>query len=322
MITIKDIARELNLSHSVVSRALNPNPDANARVSPATKQLVEETAQRLGFRHNRIAEFMKRGRSATIGVFLPEYSNRLIADLMTGISETAAENGFPLNFYFGLSYKSYAGFIRDNIRNPSSGIISYPFDINTSDTISELFKEYNSSGGKAILLNAVPQNDPKLPVLYMDEKAGVQAAADCLKRHSCSVYLATTAFSPRTSAFIDDLSDCDRREIASSELTSWLQNFQDSGGQFPVGVFATTDEDAMYCLRYIRAAGLEPGRDVLLVGYDDLQLTSLVDPPLTTIHQPFREQGQRAVTKLINLIYGNSELDEALVPHIVMRSTA
>ena len=322
MVTIKDIARELNLSHSVVSRALNPNPDPNARVSPATRQLVEDTARRLGFRRNRIAEFMKRGRAATIGVFLPEYSNRLTADLMMGISEEAAGNGFPLNFYFGLSYQSYAGFIRNNIKNPSSGFISYPFNIDPSDNIGALFREYHAAGGKAILLNAPPRQDPALPVLYMDETVGTRAAADCLVAGQCARYLVTTAFAARFREFQAYLSAGDCRAIASSDLPAILRQHRDGRGHFPVGVFATTDEDAMRCLRYIREAGMEPGREVLLVGYDDLQLTALTDPPLTTIHQPFRQQGRRAVAKLINTIYGNPEADEAVTPFLVKRATA
>jgi len=317
MITIKDIAKELNLSHSVVSRALNPNPDANARVSAATKQLIEETAQKLGFRRNRIAEFMKRGRSATIGVFLPEYSNRLIADLMIGISETAAEHGFPLNFYFGLSYKSYAGFINENIRNPSSGIISYPFKLNSTDKIGKLFQKYVSGGGKAILLNAATQK-ATVPVLYMDEIAGTRAAADCLLAHQCRHYLVTRTFEPRYREFMSYMAPHHPKDIDAADLHAILRQYR--GKTF--GVFATTDEDAMHCLRHIRQAGLTPGQDVMLVGYDDLQLTALTDPPLTTIHQPFRAEGRRAVEKLINVIYGNNEPHEPVTPYIVKRETA
>ena len=322
MITIKDIARELNLSHSVVSRALNANPDPNARVSPATKLLVEETAQRLGFRRNRIAEFMKRGRAATIGVFLPEYSNRLIADLMIGISEAAAENGFPLNFYFGLSYKSYAGFIRDNIKNPSSGLISYPFNIDPSDNIGALFQEYHDAGGKAILLNAAPLNNPSMPVLYMDEVAGSKCAADCLLAHHCGKYLVTKAFTSRSRAFLDYMAKYLPDDIESDDLPWILKESRNSNDRFPVGVFATTDEDAMRCLRHIRQVGMTPGKEVMLIGYDDLQLTAMTDPPLTTIHQPFRDEGRRAIEKLINIIYGNYEQDEAVTPFLIKRETA
>lgn len=322
MITIKDIARELNLSHSVVSRALNANPDPNARVSPATKKLVEETAQRLGFRRNRIAEFMKRGRAATIGVFLPECSNRLIADLMIGISEAAAENGFPLNFYFGLSYKSYAGFIRDNIKNPSSGLISYPFNIDPSDNIGALLQEYHDAGGKAILLNAAPQNNPSMPVLYMDEVAGAKCAADGLLANRCGKYLVTKAFTARCSAFLDYMAKYHPHDIDSDDLPRVLQESRNSNDQLPVGVFATTDEDAMHCLRHIRQAGMSPGKEVMLIGYDDLQLTAMTDPPLTTVHQPFRIEGRRAIEKLVNIIYGNHEQDEAVTPFLTKRDTA
>jgi len=324
MITIKDIAKELSLSHSVVSRALNHNPDKNARVSAKTKKLVEVTAKRLGFKRNRIAEFMKRGRAATIGVFMPVYSNRLVADLMTGISEVAAENGFPLNFYFGQSYESYEKFILQNIKNPGSGIISYPFNIRESAKLEELFQKYITAGGKAMLLNT--SGDRDIPVLYMDECHGGQLAAECLMKHNCSSYLIDKTSIHRTAAFYAYMQD---RKLAERCVLFPLDNFAKTFAEArkqttdkPVGIFAATDVRAAELIQAINKTDAEFGKDVVLVGYDDLALTALLDPPLTTIHQPFHQQGRRAVEKLINIIYGNTEQDEAIKPFLVKRETA
>jgi LacI family transcriptional regulator len=64
------------------------------------------------------------------------------------------------------------------------------------------------------------------------------------------------------------------------------------------------------------------GKDVVLTGYDDLELSALLTPPLTTINQPFYKQGYRAVNKLINMIYGNTESNEAIKSFLVKRETA
>ena len=87
MTSLKDIAAELNLSVSVVSRVLNPAPDAHAKVAPRTRARVLEACQRMGYRRNRTAEFVKRRRFPGIGVFIPQTANTLTANLLFGISE-------------------------------------------------------------------------------------------------------------------------------------------------------------------------------------------------------------------------------------------
>ena len=322
MITIKDIANKLNISHSVVSRALNPNPDKNARVSPKTRELVEKTASEMGFRRNRIAEFMNRGRAATIGVFLPRYSNRLIADLMMGISEAAAEKGFPLSFYFGLDYDCYEKFILDNIRNPGSGIISYPYNITQSPKLRKLLDKYVHSGGNVLLLNS--NEDIDIIQLNMDEKYGSWLAAECLLEHECDYYLVENSSDLRAKsfvAFIEGKGYFDCCKIISSD---------DFAGEFSkvrreyarIGVFATIDMNAAAFLPLIKAEGAEFGNDVFLVGYDDLDLSVALDPPLTTVHQPFYEQGVKAVEKLFNMVYGKEEQNAKIEPFLIRRDTA
>jgi len=321
MITIKDIAKEVNLSHSVVSRALNPNPDKNARISQNTKRLVKEKAREMGYQPNRIAEFMRRGRSAAIGVFLPDYSNRLISDLVIGISESANKYGFPLNFYFGLNYESYASFINKNIKNPSSGIISYPYEIEANSRIDSLFKTYLSAGGNGILLNTTRQQT--VPVLYMHEEHGSRCAAKCLLKRDCYQYFAAEGFSERIVPFTDYMKEKGERcrTFKIDKIVEIIKQLEGQNGS-SAGIFATTDKIALLIMKEINNSTLKIGKDIFIVGYDDLELTALIDPPLTTVHQPFKIQGIRAVEKLINMLYGNKEENEAVIPYLVKRDTA
>lgn len=323
MATIKDLARELELSPSVVSRALNPHPDANARVAPETRQRVEEAAARLGYRRNRIAEFMQRGKAATFGVFIPDFSNRLVADLMFGISEQAAEYGFPLNFYPGMSEEAYRRFISGNLANPCSGIISYPYRIDESALLRELLVSYQAGGGKVLLLNTV--GSATVPALAMDEEAGGRLAAEALLAHGCAAYLVNDNFPARRKGFVAALRQAgSERPVATFSRDEAEAALRKAAADYgcPLGVFSVTDADAMAFLSLFRHLGLSVGREVFLIGYDDLALTALTDPPLTTIHQPFREQGRRAVEKLVSLIYGHREESELIAPRLVRRLSA
>ena len=89
------------------------------------------------------------------------------------------------------------------------------------------------------------------------------------------------------------------------------------------GIFADTDYQAWELIRQARRAGIVPGREFYLVGYDNLEFSAFTDPPLTTIHQEFREEGRRAIRILLKIIY-NMEFEHSTLirPTLVRRATA
>ncbi|MCK5844237.1 MAG: substrate-binding domain-containing protein, partial [Victivallales bacterium] len=123
---------------------------------------------------------------------------------------------------------------------------------------------------------------------------------------------------PFSARIAENGSECVVMDLKS--LSNTLAGVDSS--DYPIGVFAVTDDVAVAVMKLLRDAGIVIGRDAYLVGYDDLHLTAALDPPLTTVRQPFREQGARAVDKLLNMIYGGEENDEALSPHLVERASA
>lgn len=322
MATLKDIAAELGLNVSVVSRALNPKPDKHAVVAEETKKLIIETAERLGYRRNRIAEFMKRGRAATIGAFIPGVPNRLIADLMIGISEQAMEQGFPVNFSYGAKLTDFQRFFAGITDVSHSGIITYPYKDQVADQLSELLNNYKDSGGNIIVLNAY-QDYGDIPVLDIDDRAGGELAAKVLVECGCKTFLIDKEYIRRSDACRAYLATCKKtvEYFTKATFPKVLQQYVDTEKAGPLGVFCTSDQCAVELYPVIQNAGLTIGKDVCLIGYDDLFLTEFITPSLSTIHQPFKEQGKRAVTKLINMIYGEPEKSELIRPRFVERNS-
>ena len=91
-VTIKDIARELGICYSSVSRALNGKPG----VSQETRKKITETAERMGYRPNELARGLVSRISKTIGVIIPEILNPLFNEITTGILETANKNKYDV----------------------------------------------------------------------------------------------------------------------------------------------------------------------------------------------------------------------------------
>ena len=91
-ITIKDIARELQISVSTVSRALQNHPD----ISDRTKELVRDCARRLNYKPNIMASNLRTSKNTTIGVVIPELNHHFFSSILDGIEQTANEAGYNI----------------------------------------------------------------------------------------------------------------------------------------------------------------------------------------------------------------------------------
>ena len=89
-VTIKDIARQLGISPSTVSRALKDHPD----ISQATKRAVNELARKLNYQPDLVALSLKKGQSRTIGVIVPEIVHYFFSTVISGIEDVAYESGY------------------------------------------------------------------------------------------------------------------------------------------------------------------------------------------------------------------------------------
>ena len=90
MVTIKDIAREVGVSPSTVSRALSNS----TLISEKTKRSVKEVAQRLGYERNELARGLVKGSSGAIGLVVADITNPFFADITRGVGEVAHRFGY------------------------------------------------------------------------------------------------------------------------------------------------------------------------------------------------------------------------------------
>lgn len=318
---IKDIAKELNLSIATVSRALSYDNGLQQKVSANAREQISKVASKMGYQRNRGAEFMKKRRSAVIGVFIPDYADALTANLMFGMSQIAVREGFSINFFPGANEHDFQKFLHGNIATQSIGIISYPLrTLHVENLASELI-EYHHQGGEVILLNT-DQSPEDIPILAIDEFVGGRMAAEILVRLDVDAFVIWGSdhypLERRLAGFCDFCRECgDIRPIIRWERWEtpelFLEQIYHRYGQF--GIFATSDEMALRMFRELEKIKLEPGRDIPIIGFDDLKLSSLARPSLSTIQQPFRELGRLAVKCLISGVYGEKTSSQMLLPY-------
>ena len=330
MVTLREISQMSGVSISVVSRTLNRNPDKNAWVSDSTRARVIAAAEELGYQPNRAAEFLKRGGSAVIGVFLPKFRDALVADLVFGISAAAKEEGFPVAFHFGLTRRSYQKFLKDQRNLPHCGIITYPYTEKrvTDDThIAGIVKTFVNAGGKMIVIN--PHTDyPETPSISVNEYEGGCIAARRFLERGCQDCFLLHPYWGRTEGFVETLEKAGKTVLQfkgdAEGIKAMSQAVKESilREQSPVGVFVTSDNVALRALGVFNQLGIRVGEEVLLIGYNDLSFTQYTTPPLTTIRQPLEKVGAAAVHAVIERIYGQTVRSQEFSPRLVERESA
>ena len=331
MAKLADIAKELNLSISIVSRALSDKPDKYAVIKKETAERIRAYAKKIGYQPNRQASFMaKGGKSATIFCFLPDVPTRLTNDLMFGITEEACSKNFPINFFLGHITRDFDKFLRHSQSNSHSGLLTLPPG-NMSDEAYKSFCEYYRNDGKIIFLNTL-SNTPDtgnrgdfhdVPTLNVDEYYGGQLAAEHLLSCDCDAYYLVNLgqdyiYRTREAGFLSvfESAGVPVKKVSAEKFESLKLHKKNR-----YGFFVDCDYAALDLYPVFAKKDLIPGKDIFLCGFDDIFYSRISHPSLTTIHQPTRQEGRLAVQLLVSMIYGKRIESEMIRPYLLHRET-
>jgi LacI family transcriptional regulator, galactose operon repressor len=324
MVRLVEIAEEAGFSVPVISRALSPNPHKDTRMAAATKTHIREVAKRMGYRPNRQAEFLKRGQNPVIGCFLPSRADSLLAKLMKGISEEAEKNHFPLAFYFDTTRDSYLEFIERSQKSKNCGIITYPY-FKLDAEAEAVISDYQKNGGKIVLIEGGSSHWQwhNCTSVSVDHYYGGKLAAEhLLKRNIENFVIHEYKHLPeRTLGFTETIQKAQKEVEVFNSFTNLIEKIKTTK-KYPIGVFIPSDSEAVNLICELQRNNIDVGKDILIIGYDDLYLSQHVSPALTTVSQPFSEVSRLAVRKLIDNIYGVPSKSTLIKPELIIRRSA
>ena len=323
MVKLSEIAKESGFSVPVVSRVLSPKPHKDARVAEKTRKHIQEVAKRMGYRPNRNAEFLKRGQNPVIGCFLPSRADSLLARLMKGISEEAEKNNFPLAFYFDMTKKSYLEFIERSKQSKTCGIITYPY-FKMDPEVEEVISDYQASGGKVVLIeggSSLWQWHGCKSVSVDNYYGGKLAAEHFINKNV--IFFITQKYDnipERSQGFIETI-EKNGAEVEVVETQESIIKIVKERSKYPLGIFLPRDKEAISLLCKFQQNNIKIGKDVKLIGYDNMYISQFTSPALTTVAQPFFKVGKLATQKLIASIYGKKVGADQVKPGLVLRET-
>jgi LacI family transcriptional regulator len=306
MITIKDVAREARVSVATVSRVFN----GGGPVREETRLRIREIATALRYVPHGGARSLITRKTSTIGVLLPDLYGEFFSEIIRGIDLAAQRSGHHLILSSSHNDKTEVGGAMRAMRGRVDGVIVMSPDIDAQALVANLPESH-----PVVLLNCALRG-PAFDSVNIDNTRGARAIVRHLICHGHR----------RIAVIAGALRNVDGherhlgyraalRDAAIDRNAHWETpgNFtEDSGYEAarlllklrsrPTAIFAANDSMAIGALSALREAGVDVPGEMAVAGFDDIPIARHVSPPLTSVHVPIAELGERATEKLIDTL--------------------
>ena len=314
MATIVDVARLAGVTPTTVSRVINNR----GYISEKTKKRVQEAMDELGYQPNEIARSLTKQKSNTIGVIVPHISHPYFAKLISNLENEAAKKDYKIILCNSKEKaekeKQYLDMCKSN---RVAGIIICSGNVESN--------KINTGGVPAVLLEKNFE-EGKLGI-QCDNYQGGKLATEHLIECGCKKIL-------HLSGVIDEEMPADNREKAfidvcsKNEIEYFIKKYDiDTYNQMNYydyikaalneiegvdGIFASSDLIAAQVIQVCNEIKIRIPEDIKLVGFDDVDISQLTTPRITTVHQPIKEMARLSIG-LIDAKYNNIEVNEKTI---------
>ncbi|WP_304198707.1 LacI family DNA-binding transcriptional regulator [Flavobacterium alvei] len=305
-VTIHDIAKELNIDSSTVSRALSNNP----RVKQKTKDRILEKANEMGYQRNLLASSLRNNKTNTIGVIVPRISRHFFSSAIAGIEETAYEAGYNVIICQSLEQLNREQKIANTLlANRVDGVL---ISVSMETTDSDYLQIFKKNGTPLVFFDRhcdIPGNSN----VVIDDFQGGFDATEHLILQGCKkiahfsgpqeLEIYKNRFKGYKSALEKHNIKLDSNLVIPSKLMEidGIESAKKLLSQtIPIdGIFSSNDTAAISALQYLKGKGIKIPEDIAIVGFSNEPISSVIEPSLTTIDQPGFEMGKIAANLLL-----------------------
>lgn len=312
MTNIRKVSALAGVSIATVSRTLK-SPE---QVTPATRDKVMKAIKEAKYRPNWLATSVKTGKSKSIVVLVPNLQNSFFLRVVIGIENAAQEKGYTV-----LLADTQGDSMRENdyasmvLTSRADGLIQLDHSFPFSDTDAELAEPIPMvSVGERV------DGDLKYPFVQLDNYAAGRALAHHLVNYG-HTRIGAIAGQRESQIFVDRLAGF--KSVLNEEGIDFPDQFlvgdeySYNGGingvkelmglkKTPTAIFCFNDDIAIGGMHQLFTAGYRVPEDVSVVGFDNVRVSPVVNPSLTTIDQPAYDMGAKAVDMLYSMMQGET----------------
>ncbi len=309
-VTIYDIAKELNLSTSTISRALRNNPS----ISKKTINKIKKTAKDMGYRPNTLAASLRGNKSNSIGILVPTVTQPFLSSLISGIEIVAQKAGY--NVIIAQSHDSYedeVALTKALYGSRVSGIIC-SLAMHTKKTTH--FQKFIDKKIPLVFVDRIPKDITASQVMIDNFAAGHKATSHLISQGCTRIaYLAAGSehgiFNERKKGYINALKEAnlpvDEELIIklkgvthdyAIEATNKLLDLKNP----PDGIFAPTDNLGVGAIKCANKRGIKIPEELAIIGFNDDPIASIIDPELSTVYHPSVKMGEISASKVLEYL--------------------
>lgn len=308
MASIKDIAKQAGVSISTVSYALN----GSTKVTEETAAKILAIAKELNYVPNAAARSLKKRETNIIGVFLTNYGGAFYGQLLQGIQDTLSSKGYEMIVCSG---KESHRFIPERMIDGAI-VLDYYF------SSAELIR--HADAGHKIVVMDRELTHPNINQVLLHNTSGATLAIDYLIEKGHRKIYAITG--PEGSYDATQRIEAVRQSVARYSDIEYQElpgDFNKPAGEkaaeqitknftTPVAVFCLNDEMAIGMYNYLAKTKYEVGKDIHIIGFDNIELTHYTQPRLATIDYSERKWGAVSAEHLLKLIANEKAENERI----------
>jgi DNA-binding LacI/PurR family transcriptional regulator len=319
-VTIKDVARRLNVSVSSVSKAFNNRND----IKKETKELILKIGKEMGYHPNPIAKKLTQKKTLNIGVVVPEFINAFFPQVIIGIQDVLIEKGYQVlivqsNECFETELKN----VHSLEENMVDGLI---ISLSRETKNLEYYQSLINQKYPIVFFNRYNEALPASKVIFDDYKWSFfinehLIKQGCKKIFHFAAYEHLLLARNRIRGYKKAM---DKYKIPYEN--DWIietglfveegdQKMQEliEKGNIPDAISCGNDKTAMGAMRAIKRNGLRIPEDIAITGFSETPFVELIDPPLTSVLQPTYEMGEIAANLLLKQIENESMTPETVI---------
>jgi len=310
-VTIRDVARQAQVSVSTVSRALS----APGLVKEATRQRVLDVVAGLGYQPNRAARSLITGRTGNLGIVVPDLTNPFFPSILRGVQTRAGEAGTSVFFCDSREDPATEAELVRTMASQVDGVVLCA-SLLSDEQVVEL-----AALTPLVLINRLV---PGVSSVLMDSANGMEQVVTHVESlgHKDYVYLGGPAAAWSNNRRMQGLRG--RAHV----LGSFEPNF--NGGHAAAEQALRTGATAFICyndlialgvLAYLAERGVRVPEQISVTGFDDILYATMCSPALTTVHMPTESAGEVAVDLLAGLLDGGPVEHRELPTKLVVRAS-
>ncbi|GGI24897.1 LacI family DNA-binding transcriptional regulator [Pedobacter mendelii] len=323
--TIYDIAKELGITVSTVSRALSGFP----AISKATRQAVEEVAERLNYSPNKLASALKSGKSFIVGVIVPSIEAHFFASIIHNIEEGLKDSGYRIILFQSKeSIENEIKGVKTLLEAQVDGIMA-SMSLETND-ISH-FEEIIKQNKPLIIFDRVNQEINVPTITLNDYQAGYIATEHLIKQGYKNIAFITTIhqikiFKDRLEGYKDALKAngmiIQERNIIFSDLS--IKDGRYGAGRLmrnkdkPDAIIAGDDFTALGVIKKLNETGETPPK-IGVIGFANEAFSAYITPSLSTINQYPAQIGTSCAEMFLQMVAKQNPYDD--IRNIILEPT-